>query len=153
MNHNKNFYMTVGSHEHKKPGHRHGWTVTILITSLKQVMIQHCTTAMATFEQSENVESTTRAWQKTDLVSRGSAGHSKYAALCAIHFKIHLYGHICLCTWHCNCDQSWTFWTCSRAHQILLCRLEKDTDYIIVWKVFLLFIPLCTGKAPMHSRM
>ena len=55
------------------------------------------TTALATFEQSENVESTARAWQRTDLVSQGSAGHSKYAELCAIHFKMHLYMATLVC--------------------------------------------------------
>ena len=47
------------------------------------------------------------------------AGLSKRAALRAVLSRMHLYGHPCLCTRHCNYEQSWAFWTCSKAH--LLC--------------------------------
>ena len=63
-------------------------------------------------------------------------GLSKRMALCAIR-SMCLYGHPCLCTRHCNSDQSWAFWTCSRAHS--LCPPDNDTDYMrkmIVWKIF-----------------
>ena len=64
------------------------------------------------------------------------AGLLKCTALCTVYSRIHLYGHPCLCTWQCNSDQLWAFWTCSRAH--LLCPPGKvDTDYIrkIIWKI------------------
>ena len=84
----------------------------------------HC--VMATFSLCSNVEFTTKLWQRTDLASRfarGSvvcwAGLLKCVALCAIHSRMHIYGHPRLCTRHYNSDQSWAFWTCRRAH--LLC--------------------------------
>ena len=46
----------------------------------------------------------------------------------AARSRMHLYGHPCLCTQHYNADQSWSFWTCSRAH--LLCPPGNDTDCI-----------------------
>ena len=70
-----------------------------------------------------SLESTTRLWRRTDLVSRftrGSvacwAGLSKCVALRAVRLRMHLYGHPCLCTRHCKSDQLWAFWTCRRAH-------------------------------------
>ena len=116
------------------------------------------TTAMEMFSLCSNIESTT-LWQRIDIVScllkawwhvgcmAERAGLSKRVALCTIHLvRMHLYGHPCLCTWHCNFDQSWTFWTCSRAH--LLCPPGEDTDYIrkfSLWKIF--FVVHSTTKS------
>ena len=87
---------------------------------------------MVTFERSENVESTTRAWQRADITShfaRGPvayrAGLSKCAALAPLAQVRECISMAprpwqpCLCTRHNNSDQSWVFWTCRRAH--LLC--------------------------------
>ena len=66
------------------------------------------------------------------------AGLLKRAAFCAVRSRMHLHGHPCLSTQHCNSDQTWAFWTCSRAH--LLCPPGQDTDYnirkMIIWKIF-----------------
>ena len=90
---------------------------------------------MATSPLCSNVKSTTRLWQRPDLTSHfapGSvacwAGRLKCMALCAVCSRMHLHGHPHLCTQHYNSDQTWTFWTCSRAH--LLCPPGKDTDYM-----------------------
>ena len=92
-----------------------------------------------------NVESTTSKEQTSSLASLKARWHvgcwtglSECVVLCTVHSRMRLCGHPCLCTWHYNSDQSWTFWTCSGAY--LLCPPSKDTDYIIrkmsIWKIF-----------------
>ena len=85
-----------------------------------------CSNSPLQWRGPRSIKSTTRLWRRTDLVSRftrGSvacwAGLSKRAVLRPVRLRMHLYGHPCLCTRHCNSDQSWAFWTYRRTH--LLC--------------------------------
>ena len=102
------------------------WTSNLLVLLCRphpSIQVNSSCSNTLQWRHSRSVESTTRLWQRTDLVSRfarGSvacwAGLSKRAALCAVRSRMHLYGYPCLCTRHCNSDQSWAFWTCRRAH-------------------------------------
>ena len=50
----------------------------------------------------------------------------------AVHLRLSgvpcIYGFPCLCTRHCNSDQLWTFWTCSRAHLLCVDRWIAEQD-------------------------
>ena len=115
-------------------------TVNLLLrrpNPLMQVNVQQqlfeLTTAMATFSLCSNVESTTRAWQRTDLIHLSLC--SRLSGLLSRPLEIHgaschsfkntslwrpLFVHMVL--------QFWLIVGCSRAH--LLCSPGKDTDYI-----------------------
>ena len=59
----------------------------------------------------------------------------KCIVLCASCLRTHLYGHPCSYTQPYSSDQSWAFWTCSRAY--LLCPPDNDTDYMYIRKLLL----------------
>ena len=120
-------------------------TSNLLITSWTtpfdagQQQLLELTTAMATFLLWSNVESATRAWQRTDLVSRfardsvtcclhaeEASRNAKRAALRAVHSRMHLYGHPCLYTRYCY-----------RGPSKLVDERILGLRKIIVWKVFL----------------
>ena len=140
--------LLVSSHTQRKY-HRViflAWILNLLLLSyrpppslqINNVLKLHCNGDILALLERWIILSMTRVWQRTDLVSHFAwglvacwAGLLIRMVLNAVHLRLGVpcvYDHPCLCTWHCNYDQSWTFWTCSRAHLLCVDRWIMERD-------------------------